>query len=208
MFTKLFSKKRFLAALSAAALGLVFIAPGNASTFGEVMMTPTTKTTYICANAFFTPPASATDIWQIYGSSSKTVKILEVRLTLKSSASATYNDFYLLKRSTANTSGTAVTATPVALDSSNAAATAVVKHYTANPTTGTLVGTVATFTTNGTSNSAVTAQLPQGLVLFDHKITGQPVVLRGTGEGLVLNCNGVTVANSGSPCVTVVFTEE
>lgn len=178
----------------------------------KTQIEPSRKATYVGSTAFFTPAASATDMWQLYGSASKTVKVLKIFLVYKTTSITSSNDFFLLKRSTANTSGTAVNTTIGKFDSTNSAATAVAKHYTANPTTGSLdhqimvTSTGTTSFANSTSGSSI-SMLPS-MTLFDADKFGQPIVLRGTGEGVVLNNNGVTVANSGSLSVTVVFTEE
>lgn len=185
--------------------------PAHAGSYGVVGLKPTSKATYAASTAIFTPAASATDIWQIYGSSSKTVKILKIYLMGgKATSGATLTDFYLLKRSTANSSGTAVTATNIPLDSANSAATAVVKHYTANPTTGTLVGQVFEATQLNTASTSFNSCLVHGadIPFFDADKFGQPIVLRGTGEGVVINLNGSTIGNAATVSVTVVWTEE
>ena len=194
------------------ALFLLAIAPANASAYGRIQLDATTKATYSAGSTFTTPAASTTDFWQIYGSSTKTIKVLRVEAAYTSGNTSTSDEVFLIKRSTANSGGTSSTVTSVPLDSTNSAATAVVRIYTANPTTGTSVGTVASgallsVVNPGTAYPIAPSQGAQ--VLFDHRLTGQPVVLRGTGEGLVLNFAG-TIPASSTPkiAVTVFWTEE
>jgi hypothetical protein len=89
------------------------------------------------------------------------------------------------------------------LDSNDAAATAVVKAYTVNPTAlGTAVGDiedVQTFIPDGTGSPAPT-------VLSFGSGSGQMAVLRGTSQFLCLNLNGVTVTG-GSLNVSIEWTE-
>ena len=195
------------------ALFLLAAVPAHASAYGRIQLDATTKATYAAASSFTTPAASTTDFWQIYGSSTKTIKVLRVEAAYTSASTSTSDEVFLIKRSTANSGGTSSTVTSVPLDSTNSAATAVVRIYTANPTPGTTVGTVASGILMSVINPGGTypvPQSPQGAqVLFDHRLTGQPVVLRGTGEGLVLNFAG-TIPASSTPkiAVTVFWTEE
>ncbi len=203
--------RRLLSLFAALMLLVIGTLPANASAYGRVEVTSATKASYMGCSLFTTPPASTTDHFQIYGSASKTVKVL--RLEAAYSTSATHNlldQVFLVKRSTANSSGTAGTTTVVPLDSNNAAATATIKVYTANPSTGTLVGQMAAKAIMGQSTSTAgscPANIP--IVLFDAAIAGQPIVLRGTGEGLCVNFNG-TIPSATTPklAYTVIWTEE
>lgn len=177
----------------------------------KVQIEPSRKATYVCATPKFTPIASATDIWQMYGSASKTIKILKLEV-MYSASSASYSDFFVIKRSTANSGGTATTPTICPLDSAFAAATGVVKYYASgsNPTTGTTVSNVAAAalapiyiagTTTGVMGNAYH-------VLYSAD-TGGALVLRGTGEGIVVNLNGATLGGTGPYVgIRVTFSEE
>jgi hypothetical protein len=153
------------------------------------------KSTYMYSSGAFTVAASATDIVTIYGSASKTVRIIGLRLNgLQTTAGQIL--FTVIKRSTADSGGTGVAGTAVPVDSNNAAATATVTHYTANPTLGTGVGSVssrylhipaAASTTSGDVGDLI-ASINAG-----NWISLQPITLRGTGEGAVINLGGVTV---------------
>lgn len=171
------------------------------STPGFVQQVDTLLSTYSTA-ASVAPPAAATDVFEIRGSATKTIKVRKVILTAISNP-ATILIVTLVKRSTANTGGTAVTATPVPNDSNNAAATATVKYYSVNPTVGTSVGAVRAEVFQTTVGSTPTQELT-----FDFGgVQDQPITLRGTAESLCLNLNGATVV-AGNFQITAVFTEE
>jgi hypothetical protein len=155
------------------------------------------------ASASWTFAASATDIFTITGSATKTVKIRRITLsfTATSGANATV---VVTKRSTANTAGTSGTPTAVPWDSTNAAATAVVRNYTANPTLGTLVGNVQTSTVYASGGGTI-GSIP---IILDYTGTAQqPLILRGTSQVVGINMNGTTYTGNIARA-TVIWTEE
>jgi len=179
------------------------------SNFGLVQLAPSYKATYMLTTGKFTAAASATDVFEIKGSSTKTIKILRVLVLTSKSPSGANVTLSLVKRSTANTGGTSTAVTVVPCDSNNAAATCSAKYYTANPTLGTLVGALHYF---GLSNDYDASS--QGLgsiygtsgeVLSAEKF-GQAVTLRGTGESLCINANGVSQPDKIS--ISAIVTEE
>lgn len=168
--------------------------------------------TYSAAKVGLVPANSATDIFTITGSATKIVRVTRIEIVgTTTSATPAALDVLLLKRSTANTGGTSTgSPTPVSHDSSDGAATATVKSYTANPTTGTLVGTairnqklmlmLATYT--------ATDFPPEDRIIWDFGSRGKAIVLRGTGEVLAINLNAVTPTATASFNIAVEFTEE
>jgi hypothetical protein len=83
-------------------------------------------------------------IWNIIGSATKTVVLRKIRISGVSIATAVnYLVFNVVRYSTATTGGTSTTLVNVQTDTNEAAATAVVKAYTAVATDGALVGTIA-----------------------------------------------------------------
>ncbi|HNC58449.1 MAG TPA: hypothetical protein PLP33_23685 [Leptospiraceae bacterium] len=162
------------------------------------------RSTYSGTTAAFTPAATATDVFIIQGSATKTIRVLKIQL-YATQTTAGAASIFLIKRSTANTAGTAVATTKVPFDSTNPAATATVQHYTANPTVGTTVGNV----------QAYRGIIPAAASLINNPIitwtfgenSGQSVVLRGTTELLAINLNSVTI-NGGSLIARVEWTEE
>ena len=183
-----------------------------ASYFPETAIKSSTKASYMAASTFVAPAASTTDLFEIYGSSTKTIKVLRVEVSYKASTGHSATDeCFLLRRSTANSSGTSVTLDNLKLDTNNGSGTAVAKSYTANPTTGTLVGRIASriLTPSVPPAAATSVTGAPALCLFDANIAGQPITLRGTAEGLVINFNG-TIPSAGTPRLAVTFywTEE
>lgn len=179
----------------------------------KVQVEPTRKTTYTVWTGAFTCASSATDVWQLYAGSNKIVKVLKVwYVDYDTGSSAANNNVSLIKRSTANSSGTPVTNTIVPMDSSFAAADAVSKHYTANPSLGTTVGTVAQAPCSGSLQTPYTyyQSLNSGTkTLFDADKYGAPIVLRGTSQGITINLNGATQAGASPKfAVGCVWTEE
>jgi len=173
--------------------------------------TPSTnigKTTYMAASAAFTPPATPNDVFSIYGSASKTVRVTRIGISgIQNTAGV--NSWFLIKRSTANTGGTPTTLTNVPNDSNNTAATATVVNYTANPSPlGSTVGTVWSGKIN--SPAAATAGIGglQGIVLDFVDMFGQPICLRGTAQGLVWNFNGAGLPAGLSLLIWCQWTEE
>lgn len=148
--------------------------------------------TYRASGVGYAAYATPTDMIALTGSATKTVAIVNFGLQIQSTAAA-LQTLYFIKRSAANTGGTASNPTAFALDSTNAAATAVVNLYSAAPAgLGAAVGTVlplqfssSTLTTAGAQTSLGTATS-----LIDLR---QAVILRGVAESLVLNYNGAAL---------------
>lgn len=138
------------------------------------------------AAATVTAAAAATDIFTLTGTASAVAYVTKIVFS-GIQTTAGLADVLLLKYSTANTGGTsgAVTATPH--DSLDGAAAATCLSYTANPTSGTLVGAVrrAYVPVDGATS------VVNPVVVFD--FSGKPVTLRGIAEVLALNLNGATI---------------
>jgi hypothetical protein len=168
-------------------------------------LTDSTKATYSATSAIaFSSAANATDIFTITGSATKTVKIVRIGFSGTQTTAAT-NNILLIKRSTANTAGTSAAATAVPHDSSDAAATATVLNYTANPTLGATVATVrANRAFIPATNTAAT------VAFYEYSFGDKPekqITLRGTGQVLAINLNSTTIAGGAFTCF-VEWTEE
>lgn len=148
--------------------------------------------------------ALATDIFTITGSATKTIYITKIVISASSAAGGPQN-IVLIKRSAANTGGTSATRTLVPHDSNSAAATAVVRSYTANPSAlGASVGEVRSQKILVSGASTVDAPA----VDWDFAIRGvQGIVLRGTSQLLAVNLAGVTITVS-SFNIYIEWTEE
>jgi hypothetical protein len=161
------------------------------------------KTTYSAGITGFTPAATPTDFFQITGSATKTVRLLRVSISGFATA-AISEDVQLLKRSTASTGGTPTAATIVPHDSNNAAGTAVVNSFAANPSPlGTLTGLVRAAKLNLGATGAA------GSIVWDFTTrNGQGLVLRAVAQSLNLNWNGAAVPAGTLLDIDVEFTEE
>lgn len=150
-----------------------------------------TGVSYSAAISAFTPAAAATDIFIIKGSATKTINITLISISGTTTAGSGFAvNMSLIKRSTANTGGTATTLSSLPHDSNNAAATAVVNYYTANPsalgtTTGTFRAIRQTIATSGTVNNFTTWE-------FGNR-PSQAIVLRGVNEYLAINFGAITI---------------
>jgi hypothetical protein len=141
------------------------------------------------ASANVTVAAAATDIFTITGSATATVFVTRVVVS-GVQTTAGLVDVVLALRSTANTAGTSGAATAVPHDSTDAAATGTVLAYTANPTTGNLVGNV--------KRAYVAVDAPASAVsspgfVFDFGDKGRALTLRGITQVLAVNLAGATV---------------
>lgn len=150
------------------------------------------KTGYRYAILGFAPVAAATDIVEIKGSATKTVRIRRIKVGGVATAAANH-PVQLIRRSAADSGGgmalTAIDAFKP--DTAYAAATAVISSIgTANPgALGTQVGGIA---------AAGRAQLPAaatGVAAFtlEWKFDRNAIVLRGASQFLYLNMNGVAL---------------
>jgi hypothetical protein len=164
-----------------------------------------TKQTYSCGILATAVAATATDFFTIRGSASKTIRITRISLSGIATAN-TSASIELLKYSVAFSGGTPVAGTAVPHDSRNAAATAAIATYTANPTVGTtLVGILRVFTK--TFNTAATSSVTEDTTTLDFTNRNeQGIVLRGLNEYVALNLAGVTVTG-GVVNVDVTWTE-
>ena len=164
------------------------------------------KATYVAATPAFTIGTTPTDIFTVFGSATKTVKITKVTVS-QSQTAAGPETFLLYKRTAADTGGTRNACVVVPHDSAYAAGTAPVGYYTGataptvNGTTTLLLysfrGSVGQYT--GTSTGGTVP-----VILFEATRPAQAIVLRGTAEGIAIN--GTAAGNIC--CCTVEFTEE
>lgn len=179
------------------------------------------KLTYSCAFDDLVAASSCTDLVRISGSATKTVFVEEIRLSATATAAKTL-DVRLAKRSTANSGGTATQPTVVKHSSDDAAGTAVVDIYTANPTAGTLTGIVRSVrytlaaadaaclyadTTGG--NAAGTGALPVQEIVFDLRgyNGGKGLRLEGVAQGLTVELDGESPGSGNSWSGSITWTE-
>ena len=162
------------------------------------------KSTYSAAFVGLVPPSAATDVFTITGSATKTIRITSIRFSVSTTAgSGILANINLVKRSTADSGGTSTTAIIVPHDSTNAAGTAIVRGYTANPTLGTPVGPIRAI-----RYAATPASVPNQEIVMDFGTRpAQSIVLRGVTQQLCLNFGGATITGPISN-FNIEFTEE
>lgn len=181
-------------------------APAFASSFADITIKPTSTRTYSVSTAAFTTAASATDIATLSGNASNTAKLLACYVTIQLTAGGQCA-YFLTKRSTANSGGTSSTDTGIPQDSSDSACVSVARKYTANPTTGTLVGNVANYSLYYDAAHGATGQ-PVTIPLYVANPLAKPITLRGTAESVAVNQNGVTNGVSTTAQITWVWSEQ
>lgn len=195
--------RRLLSLFAALMLLVIGTLPANASAYGRVQVTDNTEAVYCASAPVFTTAASATDIFNFKGSGTKTIYIRKITWKQCNAVASGTQQVYLIKRSTANSGGTSSAITAVPLDSNFSSATASGVYYTANPTTGTSVGTIS-------HGVFLVGSLVYHLnyVLFDSTKGGSPIVLRGTSESVSVNYNGVTDSIGTSATVDIEWSEK
>lgn len=191
--------KKTLLGMLAAGLMLMGVAhaqvlPGFAGT--ATITSAARYITYSASYTAITTAASATDFLTLTGSATKTIYLRTIECGGVSTAAGT-STIALAKRSTADSGGTALTPSStvggqlVPMDSGDAAASATVVAYSANPTTGTLVGLVR----SGKLNTGVTATGTAGLLTWNFGPENAKVAtLRGTAQVLALTGLGSSLA--------------
>ena len=167
------------------------------------MPTAAAPATYSASIVGLATAVTATDIFTITGSATKTVRVSRIMVNGVQTTAAQVN-VLIVKRSTANSAGTSTAPTAVSYDTTNAAATATVLAYTANPTLGTAVGTASA--SRAFIPGAATASDAQGLEIVSGDVGQQMMTLRGTAQVLAVNLNATTVAGSAIN-VTIEWTE-
>lgn len=199
-------------AVQAAESGTWTVQPGNTANTAPWLANAsnTRMATYAVDAIGYTAYATPTDMIGICGSGTKTIVITFMSMRIQSTAAALQN-LYFIKRSTADTGGTATNPAGVPYDSTNAAATATVSVYTVVPgALGTAIGTLrvneatsAVLTGTPTNSSLITNGPSAGNALTP----SQPITLRGTGECLYMNYNGAALTSGFTAGYTIEWEE-
>ncbi len=175
-------------------------------------LSPHSKKTY-SASATFTPAATPNDLMTIFGSASRTVRVISLKFGATNTAAGS-QQYFLHKKSALPTGGVHVLAAMVPLDSNNGGATAtMVGHYTTDPTAGTSLGTINTVRVASpapvpASFAGIVQSATYEMLPVDPWGMAQPVTLRGIAEGLAVNFNDVALVAGQTHLYTVVWTEE
>lgn len=164
------------------------------------------KATYSFSIVGLAPATTPTDVFNLTGSASKTVRL--IRLIVSGLQTTAGNiDMLVIKRSGGTQSaGTSGAASIAASDTNNPTATALVQTYTSNPASvGTSIGNI--FAGKIFVPAAATAGSPDKLILDYGNRPAQAQVLRGTSQGISLNLNSVTLTG-GSLDIYCEWSEE
>ena len=146
---------------------------------------------YTATTSPFTLASAATDILTITGSATKTVRVQYLALNASQTTEG-LNVWSLVRRSTANSGGTSTPLTIIQKNSLEPVPTATVLLYSANPTLGTLVGTIRKDTLSAPSLLSVLSDAIYDWLLI--KFSGdEGAVLNGTSECLAINFNGAAI---------------
>lgn len=147
-------------------------------------------------------------IFNIIGSATKTVTVKRISVSGMTLTAVGYFTINVEKLSTASTGGTSTTLAAVPLDSNNAAATAVVKAYTAAPTKGSLVGVISTWRALWQATVAAAAGVTDYFTYnFGDMRETKGVTLRGTAQEVAL-VFPVVLASAGTLAIDIEWTEE
>jgi len=151
------------------------------------------KGTYATGANSFTLPATPSDVVEIKGSATKTVRIKRIVVSGVATTAKQW-PLQVIRRAASIADGTAVTPVVAAFDTGDAAATAVVRHFTAlgtpaaaNPASSVL------FARDLTLTAPATAAQP---IVFEFATRGdKALVLRGAADCIVLNLGGGALTN-------------
>lgn len=206
-------KKALLSGLALAVLATA--APAQVNTVPQigVISSITKRNTYSAVSIGLVPAASATDIFCISGSTSRAISIKKIGITGTAGTLVTAH-FTLLRRVSLDTGGTpaATTALPVATPhlTTNAAATAVLIAYTANPTIVDAAPlylrsawTTLPVTTAGTSINPITWRFGSYEDMFSQ---GADIPAGSTAQQYCINLNATSVS-SGLLDIDIEWTE-
>lgn len=144
---------------------------------------------YCAASVPFTPGATPQDVFAITGSATTIVQVLCIGLTTVQTT-AGMNAWSLLKRSTANTGGTSALVAGVPTNDAYPAPTATVRQYTANPTAGTVVGSLWTGRVSAPVPGSTVSNGIERVLSFNQ---GGSVTLTGIADVLAWNFGGVAL---------------
>jgi hypothetical protein len=149
-----------------------------------------------------------TDFLTVIGSATSVIRITHAECS-GTSATAGYGNLVALIRSTANTLGTSLQLTPTPHDPTDATTAATAFSYTANPTTGTLAGSIRSarlpLPLNTTGNMAPVVGWDFGA---QNRQATQEVVLRGVNSVFALNGGGTTLPGASAYNCSIEYTEE
>jgi len=146
--------------------------------------------------------------FNIIGSASKTVTIKRIGISGATLTAVGYFTVNVVRLSSASSSGTSSVLVNVQMDTNDPAATAVVRAYTVAPTSGALVGTIATNRCLWQAATAAAAGLPRDYIFnFGDMPETKGIRLRGVSQEMAL-LFPVVLASAGTLAIDIEWTEE
>ena len=160
------------------------------------------KATYGVIGVAITPAATPTDVVNVVGSATKTLRVKRVAVSGLATTAGSI-DVSLVKRTAVNTGGTSSAPTIGQHDSSDAAATGTVAQYSVNPT-GLGAGVAIK---NQKLNLGLSGA--SGTVSWDFSTRNdKAVVLRGVAQSLAINLNGQALPAGAQISYEIEFEED
>lgn len=146
--------------------------------------------------------------FNIIGSATKKIIIRRIRVSGMTLTAVAYHAINAVRLSTASTGGTSTTLVAVNHDTSQSAPTAVVKAYTVAPTSGTLVGTLASHRSLWQATLAAAGGITADHIFNFGEIseTGG-ITLRGVAQEIAL-VFPVALVSAGTLSIDIEWTEE
>lgn len=159
--------------------------------------------TYSASITNLTPAATATDVFTLVGAGGVKVRLLHVEIWSSATLSST-NALQLIKRSVLDTNGTHASVAATPHDSGDAAASATVNSYTANPTAlGAQVGSPLR-TAKAMFPAAGTFAMP---IVWNLEDDAKDWTLESATENIAINMNSTTPGGA-SLNISITWTEE
>lgn len=158
--------------------------------------------TYGVAGVAITPAANPTDVVVLSGSATKTIRVKNITVSGFATTAGSM-DVSIVKRTAANTGGTATNPTIGLFDSGDGTASATISQYSANPTAlGAGVSIDNKKLNLGLAGAA-------GNVNFEYcNRNDKPIILRGAAQSLAINLNGQAVPAGGALSYSIEWEED
>ncbi len=162
--------------------------------------------TYMAASGAFSPGAAPQDVFTISGSATANIYVLRMGIS-SVQTTAGINDWYIAKRSTANSGGVAVASTAVSFQSGQSDATASIASYTTTPSSdGSLIGYVWSGWASAPAPATTTEDVSTFIINFETAIGG-PIALLSAADSLGFNFLGNALPTGLSVSAWVLWVE-
>lgn len=164
------------------------------------------KATYSYTTGEITPAATPTDVLVLTGSNSKIIRVQMLEVIAEASSSSVL-DFYLYKRTAANTGGTKTNPAATKNDSTDDDATAIIALYSANPS-ALGAGSIIRSNHYALPDQANTKFSGPPWIETFGRGNLKPIILRNASESIALNLNGQALPSGFNIHATMEWTEE